>query len=161
MNYAEMYPQTLDDAVARLLETMSEADKDVLKSIQEEDLVIYNGSWGAAIRNSFGLWSDNAALLESTGTSHPDDASLVIIQTLWSKLRHETPSAGSPVKKETTMANERRPWLSSTVKKMGLPNNPMPLELADKLKRGFAIVRPRKDSGRPQLPPETRGSKED
>ena len=97
MDYAEMYPRTLD-AVGRLLETMSEADKDVLKSIQEEELVIYNGSWGAAIRNSFGLWSDNAALLESTGTSHPDDASLVIIQTLWSELRRETPSAGSPVK---------------------------------------------------------------
>jgi hypothetical protein len=68
---------------------MDEASKEVVRSTKEDDLVLLHFSWGIGIRNGFGLWSGNSALLESTGSWHPDDASSVIIEAVWKRLRRE------------------------------------------------------------------------
>jgi hypothetical protein len=46
---------------------------------------------GAWIRNNFGLWVQNTALLENTGKSQPDDAAGVIIEALWCRLQAIAP----------------------------------------------------------------------
>lgn len=43
------------------------------------------------LRNNFGLWAQNTALLENTGKSQPDDAAGVIIEALWSRLQAIAP----------------------------------------------------------------------
>jgi hypothetical protein len=61
----------------------------------EEDLTDFHFSLGHHIRNEFGLWSGNDALLESchiiAGKQdlHVDEASMVIIKALWKKVREE------------------------------------------------------------------------
>jgi hypothetical protein len=53
------------------------------------DLIRFHHGWGTGIRNAFGLWGGNRALLDSCGGGHPDDASMVIIEAVWKHL-HET-----------------------------------------------------------------------
>jgi hypothetical protein len=43
---------------------------------------------GVRIREDFGLWRGNRALLLSCGSLDPDDASMAIIRALWARLRH-------------------------------------------------------------------------
>lgn len=43
-------------------------------------------SIGAKIRNDYGLWNGNEALLNDCKVAHPDDASSVILQRLWQVL---------------------------------------------------------------------------
>ena len=76
--------KTVDEAVKYLMETVEDLDN--LKSMEYSDLISLHHGFGRNIRNDFGLWGNNAELLESTGEKHPDDASMVIIQTLWKTL---------------------------------------------------------------------------
>jgi hypothetical protein len=46
---------------------------------------------GAWIRNDFGLWQGNRALLEATGKTDPDDVALAIIEALRRRLRQLAP----------------------------------------------------------------------
>jgi len=41
------------------------------------------------IRNAFGLWEDNTALLESSGCAHLDDCSMKIIERVREKIQNE------------------------------------------------------------------------
>ena len=61
--------------------------KVALAVMREEDLFNLHFSLGMAIRNAFGLHVPWSKLLASCGVIHPDDASGVIIQTLWRRLR--------------------------------------------------------------------------
>lgn len=84
-------PQTVDEAVDRLCSGMSLNDEIGLVSTDEDDLVRFHFSLGHHIRNEFGLWSENEALLESCrilagdDNLHVDDAAMVIIKALWKK----------------------------------------------------------------------------
>jgi hypothetical protein len=42
---------------------------------------------GRFIRNLFGLHGENQALITSTGATNADDASMVIVEALWRRLR--------------------------------------------------------------------------
>ncbi len=46
---------------------------------------------GAWIRNNLGLWKGNESLLESTGAPNADDASMVIVEAVWRRLREMVP----------------------------------------------------------------------
>ena len=46
------------------------------------------GMW---IRNNLGLWNGNGALLQSTGQTDADDASMVIVVAVWDRLREMVP----------------------------------------------------------------------
>ena len=50
------WPRTVEEAVDRLLSSMSEEDKQSLKNTPEKDLIMCHFSLGAYIRNEFGLW---------------------------------------------------------------------------------------------------------
>ncbi len=86
-------PKTVEEAVERLISELSLKDKAYLAKMTEEDLPSLNPSLGHYVRNAFGLWSGNDALLESclfvSGEAelNEDDASAVIIREVWRQLR--------------------------------------------------------------------------
>lgn len=85
----------MDEAADRILQGMSDADKQLIRSTPKDDLIQFHFGWGISIRNSFGLWGGNAALMRScamaSGQAYldPDDASMVIIEAVWWRLRGE------------------------------------------------------------------------
>jgi hypothetical protein len=89
------YPRTVDEAVEMLNANISLNDEILMATMTEDDLTDFHFSLGHHIRNEFGLWSGNDALLEScriiAGREdlHADDASCVIIKSLWVRLKKE------------------------------------------------------------------------
>lgn len=88
MNYDGNLPQTAEQADGVLLEQLSSGNKYDIAAISRDGLINLHFGLGTSIRNDFGLWSGNAALLESTGNSHPDDAAITIIEALWRRLNN-------------------------------------------------------------------------
>lgn len=85
------WPETVDQAVGVLLGLLPEGEKAKIAAMSQDDLVALHLGLGIWIRNNLGLWSENRALLESARAQNPDDASAVIIEALWQRLREETP----------------------------------------------------------------------
>jgi hypothetical protein len=83
----DAWPATVDEAVTRLLAGLSADDKARVRATPAEDLILFHHGWGTGIRNAFGLWRGNRALLEACGGGHPDDASMVIIRSVWERLQ--------------------------------------------------------------------------
>ena len=87
-------PETVDEAVDRLMMVLDDEQKIALATLQEDDLINLHFSLGMAIRNAFGLHHVDSKLLASCNTAiHPDDVSGVIIKALWEQLK----SAGNPL----------------------------------------------------------------
>ena len=86
-------PETLVEAVDRLMMVLDGEQKITIATMQEEDLIALHFSLGMAIRNAFGLHEPDSKLLVSCNnaihpdasynSTHPDDASGVIIKELW------------------------------------------------------------------------------
>ena len=88
------FPATVDEAVERLMRWLSDEQLDTLarrkrsyRGVKPDG--IYTRMLGMAIRNEFGLWNDGSPLRDATGKKHPDDASAVIMQALWRRLKKE------------------------------------------------------------------------
>jgi hypothetical protein len=81
-------PETVDEAVERLMFILEDEHKAALAIMQEEDLIDLHFSLGMVIRNAFGLHVPWSNLLASCGVVHPDDASGVIINKLWIRLKY-------------------------------------------------------------------------
>jgi hypothetical protein len=81
-------PVAIEQAVIRLIGVLSIEEKMEVKMLQEEDLMDLHFGLGASIRNVFRLHDLNSPLLKSCGELHPDDASVVIIKALWTKLNN-------------------------------------------------------------------------
>ena len=81
-------PKTVKEAVDYIINGMDSESIDLVKNTKEEkgELIMFHHGWGTAIRNGLKLWGGNKELLEDTGEDHPDDASMVIIKAVWSKL---------------------------------------------------------------------------
>lgn len=85
------WPRTLEEAVAKLIASMSEKDKDRVRSKRMDELIRFHHFWGMDIRNNFGLWNHNYELLESCGSLDGDRASGVIIRAVWRALNWKKP----------------------------------------------------------------------
>jgi hypothetical protein len=85
----EKWPATLDEAVNQIVSQLSDEDKARVRKTQRDDLIMFHLGWGTGIRNAFGLWRGNKALLESCGGGHPDDASMRIIEAVWERLQRD------------------------------------------------------------------------
>jgi hypothetical protein len=85
------FPKSVGEAVKRLLLEFSDRDKLAFKNSSEADLVLFHLSLGNYIRNEFGLWGSNKELLRDcfpqNSEPNPDDASSVIINSLWKVLQ--------------------------------------------------------------------------
>lgn len=80
------WPLTVEQAANKVLKQMNKEDLTRFKRMKKEDLINLHMGFGQGIRNDFGLWNGNALLLRNSGTHHPDDASMVIIESAWNKL---------------------------------------------------------------------------
>lgn len=84
-------PTTIEAAVRLLKSVVPDDEQRKIISMQESDLVNLHFGLGLWIRNHLELGSSNSALLESTGETHADDASGVLIKALWLALRADLP----------------------------------------------------------------------
>jgi hypothetical protein len=89
------HPETVDEAVERLMMILDGEQKLAIAVMQQEDLVDLHFSLGMAIRNAFRLHEQGSKLLASCNNNelynsvHPDDASGVIILRLWQSLNQQ------------------------------------------------------------------------
>lgn len=83
----EVWPSSVEAAVNAFVQDLSEEEREKLRLSTKNELIRYHLSWGAKIRNTFGLWSGNTQLLLSCGKMHPEDASTFIIEKAWEKLQ--------------------------------------------------------------------------
>jgi hypothetical protein len=91
MSNKKEWPETVDQAVGVLLGLLPDDEKSKIAAMSQDDLITLHFGLGMWIRNNLGLWSGNRALLESTAVRHPDDASGMIIEALWRRLREVAP----------------------------------------------------------------------
>jgi hypothetical protein len=94
MNTTEnQYPKTVAEAVEILHANMSLNVEFTLAAMDEVDLTDLHLSLGHDIRDEFGLWTGNEALMKSCRSEsgnpdlHIDDASMVILRELWKKVK--------------------------------------------------------------------------
>ena len=86
-------PQNVDQAVDCILKDLSLNAEILLSGMSEEGLTDLHFSLAHYIRNEFGLWTGNEALMESCRSIsgnrnlHVDDASMVIVKVLWERLK--------------------------------------------------------------------------
>lgn len=81
-------PETLDEAVLSLYDSLDDYDRDFLnKEIQYRDvngiLTLLHHNLGQGIRNTWGLWQDSILarfFKETYGLGHADDMSSIIIK---------------------------------------------------------------------------------
>ncbi|HNU50208.1 MAG TPA: hypothetical protein PKJ98_04735 [Verrucomicrobiota bacterium] len=85
----EPWPQTVEEAVTRIVSRLSPANKEQVRATPKRDLTRFHHGWGTGIRNEFGLWAGNQVLLDDCRRSHPDSASMVIIEAVWERLQRE------------------------------------------------------------------------
>jgi hypothetical protein len=81
-------PETVEEAVDRLMVILDDEQKDSITVMPEENLFSLHFSLGIAIRNAFRLHESGNKLLASCGVAHPDDGSELIINNLWIRLNH-------------------------------------------------------------------------
>jgi hypothetical protein len=78
---------------------LDEESKQRVRSTRREDLILLHHGWGTGIRNEFGMWGGNTALVDSCiarqpgAERHPDSASMIIIEGVWQVLRNEPPGS--------------------------------------------------------------------
>lgn len=86
-------PQTVEEAVDKLLSKLSLRDKAMIANIPEDNLIDLYKSLQDNIQNEVRFWLNNESLLESCRSLSGDKnlnehrASLTIIKTLWDKLQ--------------------------------------------------------------------------
>ncbi|MDO8845260.1 DUF6794 domain-containing protein [Methylicorpusculum sp.] len=93
------YPETVAEAVDRLMELLNGEEKSAIAVMPAENLFELHFTIRIAIRNAFGLHDDVSKLLDSCNQTlhpgalycsvHPDDASEVIIGELWRRLQDD------------------------------------------------------------------------
>lgn len=87
------YPQSVEQAVARLKKEMPLKDLTLLANMQPDELFSLNSGLNEYIKQHFGLYADNDNLLQSCAETGqldkplPDEACAVIIRQLWEDLR--------------------------------------------------------------------------
>ena len=86
-------PETVSEAVECLIDELPQVDKLRISSLEKHELKDLYFPLGMQIRNNFCLWTGNEKLMQSCrevsreNDLHVDDASLVIIEELWKKLK--------------------------------------------------------------------------
>ena len=90
----ERLPTTVGQAVDMLLSELSNEEKTKIANMSKDNLTGLHFSLGRFIRNEFKLLADNEELMESCSLLsgqqdlHADDASSVIIESLWESLQN-------------------------------------------------------------------------
>ena len=80
-------PNTVSSAIDWLLKDLDDDELAILCATAYDDLIDHHVGLGLVIRNRCQLY-DNPALVEATGSTHADDASLRLLQALWRRICH-------------------------------------------------------------------------
>ena len=80
---------TLAGGVSDIRKNLSPVLKEEVANMPEAELIQFHPSWGRDIRNRYNLWR-NPELLKDIGKDHPDDASMVIIKSVWKALLEDS-----------------------------------------------------------------------
>ena len=90
-----LWPVTMEEAVGVVIAALPQAEAAQIAAMPESDLLSLHFGLGMWIRNHLGLWQGNDALMqalrERAPDVHPDDASMLIIEQVWRRLREMTP----------------------------------------------------------------------
>jgi hypothetical protein len=87
------WPVTCQEAIDRLVRELDERSKARVRNTREKDLILFHHGWGTGIRNKYGMWRGNTALVDSCiarragAERHPDEASMIIIEEVWKALQ--------------------------------------------------------------------------
>jgi len=88
---SKAWPKTVDEAAQRLRDRLSTED---LQWIRTNPKTVVTAElhlpYGTGVRNEFGLWGRNRALLKSCKTDDAEECSSIIFAALWEKVRSET-----------------------------------------------------------------------
>ena len=80
-------PETIDEAVDLLLIQVPPSTREEIASMSEDYLIWVHMDFGHYVRKDFGLYVGNVALMEATDQQTADDASWVIIEAMWRRLK--------------------------------------------------------------------------
>lgn len=88
------WPKTVDEAASQLRRRLSAEDLEWIRR-NPKDVVTseLHLPYGTGVRNEFGLWGKNHALLKSCGSDYAEECSSIIFSALWEKVRSETDPA--------------------------------------------------------------------
>lgn len=87
------YPETIKEAIERLISELTLKDRTTIANMTEEEVMHLKSTLGLFIEQNFGLISGNRALIESCKIESPsivfneDDACEVILRALWQDLQ--------------------------------------------------------------------------
>lgn len=91
----KQWPATIHEAVGVVIATLSDDDKARIAATSKPDLIGLHFGLGTWVRNNLGLWNGNDDLLqairEHDSSIHPDDASIMIVEAVWQRLREALP----------------------------------------------------------------------
>lgn len=91
----KQWPVTIDEAAKVVIAALPEAEAAKIAGMPESELIHLHFGLGMWIRNNLGLWQGNDALMqvlrEREPGIHPDDASMLIIEHVWLRLREMAP----------------------------------------------------------------------
>jgi hypothetical protein len=89
------WPATLEEAVGVVIAALPQVEAAKIAAMPEADLIHLHFGLGTWIRNNFGLWKGNDALMQELHQHqpaiHPDDAAMLIIEQTWRRLCEMTP----------------------------------------------------------------------
>jgi hypothetical protein len=88
----KQWPATIDEAVGVVIATLSD-DEGEIAAMAESELIGLHFGLGLWIRNNLGLWKGNDRCWRPSRATadSPDDASMVIVQAVWERLREMVP----------------------------------------------------------------------
>ena len=91
----KQWPATIDEAAGVVIAALPEAEAAKIAGMPQSELIHLHFGLGMWIRNNLGLWQGNDALMqvlrEHEPGVHPDDASMLIIEQVWRRLREMIP----------------------------------------------------------------------
>jgi hypothetical protein len=83
---ASTWPKTVEEAAEIVYKPLSDEFKhDFISKEQQKSIAEFHSTMGRRIRNMFGLWNGNEALLFDAGTQIPDSASWGIMEVIYDK----------------------------------------------------------------------------
>lgn len=93
--HPKQFPETIDKAVGVVIAALSDDEKARMVAMAKSELSGLHFGLGMWIRNNLGLWKGSDQLMRVIGEDDEliaaDDASMVIIEAVWERLREMVP----------------------------------------------------------------------
>ena len=108
-------PATVVEAIKMFWDALEEPEKQSLKDVDEDQLVVFHHTLGEDIRNAWTLTDKNSILVnqfKELGVSHADDISGIILTSVYRKLHKK------PLNLKGQVAKFKKYWMNEIGKEM-------------------------------------------